>query len=223
MCMCDMTISIHPDGKTDSDQPAPSIAELTNNLRPAPDQPVMETQQEAIMRQLRDSLPGMKISQNAREKEFQQILLEQMDKDVKLTEKAKRIKRPSSDVNYYEEELSEYDGSDDDKPIYVSIWRKIYDITDGIKYYGATGKYNYLAGKEVGRAMATGCFESTGLTYDMRGMSEEQKGVVRAWQDFYGKKYKHVGYLKGKKVDDSAPTPNDNCEEAERYGGRPQV
>ena len=225
--LSDLKISIHPDGNADSDQPAPSIAELTSSLRPAPDspeeQPVMETQQEAIMRQLRESLPNMKIQQSEREKEFQQILIEQMEREAKMTERAKRIKRPASNVNLFLEQIEEFDGSDEDKPIYVSIWRKIYDITDGMKYYGAKGKYNYLAGKEVGRAMATGCFESTGLTYDMRSLSEEQKGVVRAWQEFYGRKYKHVGYLKGKKVDESAPTPNDNCEEAERYGGRPQV
>ena len=224
-----MTISIKPDGTTDSDKPAPSLSELTNSLRPntdaagSGDPPVMETQQEAIMRQLRDSLPGMKISQSAKEREFQQILMDQLSADSRTTERAKRIKRPLSNVNFYLEELEEYDGSDEHKPIYTSVWRKIYDITDGMKYYGAKGKYNYLAGREVGRGMATGCLESTGLTYDMRGLSEEQKGAVRAWQEFFGKKYRHVGYLKGKKVDETSPIPSDNCEEAERYGGRLQV
>ena len=221
--MADFTVSIKPDGSTESDKPAPSLAELTSHLKPAPDSPVMETQQEAIMRQLRDSLPGMKMGQSEREKEFQQILLDQISRDQRITEKAQAIKRPSSGVNLYVDELNEFDGSDDDKPIYVSIWRKIYDITDGMKYYGGKAKYNYLAGREVGRAMATGCFESTGLTYDMRGLSDEQISVVRAWQEFYGRKYKQVGYLKGKKVDESSPIPSDNCEEAERYGGRPQL
>ena len=223
-------MNIDPDGKTASDKPAPTITELTSSLRPAPDssshsqQPVMETQQEAIMRQLRDSLPNMKLAgKNSREQEFQQILLQQFDKEAQLSDKAKRIPRPTSAVNLYMEELEEYDGRDEDKPIYLSIWRKIYDVTDGLRHYGVDGKYHYLAGHEVGRALATGCFESTGLSYDMRGLSEQQVAEVRGWQEFFGRKYRAVGHLKGKKVDESKPVPSDNCVEADKYEGRPHL
>ena len=220
-----MKISFDPDGTSYSDKPAPTISEMTRSLRAASsggsDPPVMETAQEAIMRQLRESLPAMDVSGGSKEAHFQKMLLEQFDKEAALTDRAKRIERPTSGVNLYAEELAEYGGQDDDKPIYISVKRQIYDVTDGVRHYGPKGRYKYLAGREVGRALATGCFESTGLSYDTRGLSMDQVREIREWQDFFAKKYKQVGLLKGKKIDDKMPIPTDNCEEAERYEGRP--
>ena len=73
----------------------------------------------------------------------------------------------------------------------------------------------------MGRGLATGCLESSGLTADMRGLSESQLEAVNGWIEFYSGKYKHVGYLKGMKVVEGSAVPDDRCEEAERYGGRP--
>src|ERR1700709_1653516 len=81
------------------------------------------------------------------------------------------VMRQQGVINMTGWELMGYDGRDKDLPIYLSIRRKLYDVTDGVRYYGTEGKYHYLVGREVGRALASGCFESTGLTYDMRGLS----------------------------------------------------
>jgi len=218
-------ININPDGNTE-ERPAPSLGEMVSKLKPAPDSradaPVMESDTDALMRQLKAAIPGMNLNLKRDEMDIQQMLLNQLKREEDATERARRVPRPTSSISLSASELARHDGSDPDLPIFLSIRRKLYDVTDGVKYYGKEGKYNYLVGHEVGRAMATGCFESTGLTWDVRGLSQNQLETVAAWQTFYGKKYRHVGYLKGKKVE-GEPLPDDDCPEASKYAGRPEV
>ena len=224
-------IAINPDGSfgTDTKGEAPKLAEMVSKLRPAPGSgssaPAMESQSEQLMRALREAIPspapGLKLSK--KEADFQQMILQQLNKDEELKERAKKVQRPSSGVELTAAELSQYDGSDPDRPIYLSIRRRLFDVTDGIKYYGSEGKYNYLVGREVARALATGCFESSGLSFDVRGLTQQQLDTIAGWQNFYARKYSMVGHLKAKKVREDDPMPDDDCPEASRYAGRPDL
>jgi len=117
-------------------------------------------------------------------------------------------------------ELSAYDGSDPSLPLYLSIRKRIYDMSSGSAYYGIGGPLNHMLGKEVTRALATGCFESTGLTSDIRGLEADQLTPINIWQDYIKKHYKVAGWLKGLKINDAAPIPDDHCVEAEKYRGK---
>lgn len=66
------------------------------------------------------------------------------------------------------EELSVYDGSDPEKPIYLSINGTIYDVSAGARMYGPGGSYNLFAGTDASRGFVTGCFKED-RTQDMRG------------------------------------------------------
>ncbi|MCA9375054.1 hypothetical protein KC622_01845 [Candidatus Dojkabacteria bacterium] len=46
------------------------------------------------------------------------------------------------------DELSAYDGSNPDNPIYIGYQGKVYDVTAGKDYYQLGGSYHYLAGKD---------------------------------------------------------------------------
>lgn len=67
------------------------------------------------------------------------------------------------------EELSVYDGSDPEKPIYLAINGTIYDVSNGRGIYGPGGSYNWFAGVDASRAYVTGCFAED-RTPDMRGV-----------------------------------------------------
>ncbi len=45
-------------------------------------------------------------------------------------------------------ELSGFDGTDPDKPIYLALDGFVYDVSAGKSYYVAGGTYHFLAGKD---------------------------------------------------------------------------
>lgn len=63
------------------------------------------------------------------------------------------VKQPT--VNAKEErffslsELSKYDGTQTDRPIYLAFEGQVYDVTMGYKYYSVGGIYHFLAGRDA--------------------------------------------------------------------------
>lgn len=56
---------------------------------------------------------------------------------------------PDLDVPVFTaEQVLEYDGTDQDKPIYLIYQGYVYDVTEGRKYYEEGGSYHFLAGKD---------------------------------------------------------------------------
>ncbi|KAF7541235.1 hypothetical protein G7054_g767 [Neopestalotiopsis clavispora] len=55
-------------------------------------------------------------------------------------------------------ELSAYDGSDPEKPIYLAINGTIYDVSANRRTYGPGGSYHVFAGVDAARGFVTGCF-----------------------------------------------------------------
>ncbi|KAI1936233.1 hypothetical protein LOZ66_004690 [Ophidiomyces ophidiicola] len=68
-------------------------------------------------------------------------------------------------------ELSLYNGTSPDLPIYVSINSTVYDVSASPHAYGPGGSYSFFAGRDATRAFVTGCFEED-LTPDMSGVEE---------------------------------------------------
>ncbi|KAJ2903392.1 hypothetical protein MKZ38_009969 [Zalerion maritima] len=66
------------------------------------------------------------------------------------------------------EELAQYDGSQDDTPIYLSINGTVYDVSANRRTYGPGGSYHWFAGVDASRGFVTGCF-STHRTLNMKG------------------------------------------------------
>ena len=51
-------------------------------------------------------------------------------------------------IEYRVDELSQFDGSDPSKPIYIGLNGLVYDVSAGRNYYETNGSYHYLAGKD---------------------------------------------------------------------------
>lgn len=69
------------------------------------------------------------------------------------------------------DQLTAFDGSDPNKPIYLAINGKIFDVSAGRHTYGPGGSYEVFAGRDATRAFVTGCFLED-RTGDMRGAEE---------------------------------------------------
>ncbi|KGO74993.1 Gtr1/RagA G protein [Penicillium italicum] len=66
-------------------------------------------------------------------------------------------------------QLSLYNGTDTNLPIYVAVNGSIFDVSENRMIYGPGGSYNFFAGRDATRAFVTGCFKED-LTNDMRGV-----------------------------------------------------
>lgn len=49
---------------------------------------------------------------------------------------------------YKAEDISAFNGSDDNKPIYIALNGLVYDVSAGREFYKTDGPYHYLAGKD---------------------------------------------------------------------------
>ncbi|CAJ1930757.1 unnamed protein product [Cylindrotheca closterium] len=54
-------------------------------------------------------------------------------------------------------ELSEYGNGQNGNPILLSLFGRVYDVSEGTKFYGEGGKYHIFAGHDITYALSTGC------------------------------------------------------------------
>ncbi|KAH8118492.1 cytochrome b5 [Phellopilus nigrolimitatus] len=119
---------------------------------------------------------------------------------------------PTNQRLFSEAGLSNFDGGDPKKPIYLAIDGDVYDVSEGRRTYGPGGSYHFMAGRDAARAFATGCF-ATHRTHDVRGLSEREAKVrsrsLEHWKNFFTnhKKYIKVGRVMHHPIDPSSPIP----------------
>ncbi|KAK2858492.1 hypothetical protein FQN49_004678 [Arthroderma sp. PD_2] len=68
-------------------------------------------------------------------------------------------------------ELSLYNGTDPDLPVYLSVNYTVYDVSANRRMYGPGGGYGFFSGRDATRAFVSGCFKED-LTSDLRGLEE---------------------------------------------------
>jgi len=105
-------------------------------------------------------------------------------------------------IEYTEDELFEYGNGLDGKPILLSLFGRVYDVSSGDKFYGPNGKYKIFAGRDVTLALSTGCMSETCL--GVKNSMEHKEYTVnevaegKRWIAFFEThdKYAYVGKLK---------------------------
>lgn len=75
---------------------------------------------------------------------------------------------------FNEDDLAEFDGSDPDKPIYISIEGDVYDVSAKPEFYGEGGAYNFLVGKEAAQI-----FEDEGIGSSIITNTYPKIGVLK--------------------------------------------
>ncbi|XP_072265940.1 neudesin [Pyxicephalus adspersus] len=133
------------------------------------------------------------------------------------------IRHPDTHHNpvrlFTEDDLSKYNGEQDDEPIYMAVKGAVFDVSAGKEFYGKGAPYNALAGKDSSRAVAKMSLEPQDLTYDTTGLTEEQlKSLDEIYESVYKKKYPIVGYTARRILnDDGSPNPNFKPEEQPQF------
>ena len=102
------------------------------------------------------------------------------------------------------DELWEFGNGEDDKPLLLSIFGFVYDVTAGEKFYGPHSSYGMFSGRDVTYALSTGCKKcatDTGKTID--DLNEKQLKEGKRWLSFFQlhDKYPCVGKLEGNNLD----------------------
>ncbi|XP_078443853.1 membrane-associated progesterone binding protein 2 [Wolffia australiana] len=92
-------------------------------------------------------------------------------------------------------ELRAYDGSDEEKPIYVAVKGIVYDVTSGKGFYGPGGSYSVFAGRDASRALGKMSKNEDDVCGDLDGLSEKELGILDDWVKKFQAKYPVVGRL----------------------------
>ena len=104
-----------------------------------------------------------------------------------------RARSSSSSMELTPQQLSQYNGSDPSKPIYVALKGRIFDVTTGKSFYGPGGAYAMFAGKDASRALAKMSKNDEDITPSLDGLSEKEIGVLNDWEKKFEAKYPVVG------------------------------
>ncbi|XP_059460939.1 probable steroid-binding protein 3 [Corylus avellana] len=91
------------------------------------------------------------------------------------------------------QQLSQYNGTDPSKPIYVAVKGRIFDVTNGKSFYGPGGAYALFAGKDSSRALAKMSKNDEDVSPSLDGLSEKEIGVLDDWEKKFEAKYPVVG------------------------------
>lgn len=97
---------------------------------------------------------------------------------------------------FTDEEIANYDGSQEDKPIYMAVKGVVFDVTAGKSFYGKKAPYNVLAGKDATLAVAKMSLQPEDLISDVSSLSDEDlKELDNTYEQVYNAKYPVVGYM----------------------------
>ncbi|KAI9338193.1 cytochrome b5-like heme/steroid binding domain-containing protein [Obelidium mucronatum] len=104
------------------------------------------------------------------------------------------------------QELSEFNGTDPSKPIYLALKNVVYDVSAKPQLYGPGGECHVFAGKDASVAYG---FSAKGnksklkssdfnADYSKAKLSEEEKEALENWVSYYEAAYQIVGRVERK-------------------------
>lgn len=100
---------------------------------------------------------------------------------------------PPKDDPFTLDQLKEFDGSDNSKPIYVSIKGTVFDVTRKSDVYGPGKSYNIFAGKDGSKGLGMSSLKLEDAVPDYSDLPENEKNVLHDWFLFFQKRYNIVG------------------------------
>lgn len=88
-------------------------------------------------------------------------------------------------------------GSGETAPLWLAIRGRVYDVSQGKKFYGPGAPYHKFVGRDATRAFGTGCTEPDCLIASLDGLDAHQIREADRWIEYYAlhDKYTFVGTL----------------------------
>lgn len=87
------------------------------------------------------------------------------------------------------QQLSQYNGTDPSKPIYVAVKGRVFDVTAGKSFYGPGGPYAMFAGKDASRALGKMSKNEEDVSPSLDGLTDKEIGVLNDWETKFLAKY----------------------------------
>lgn len=99
--------------------------------------------------------------------------------------------------SYTASELAEFGDGVDGRPILISMFGRVYDVSSGSKFYGPGGMYQDFAGNDVTYALSTGCRTFECLRTPAEGLDDKLLNEGKRWLSFFHlhDKYPLVGKM----------------------------
>lgn len=100
----------------------------------------------------------------------------------------------------------------DGPDIWLSILGEVYDVTNGIEFYGPNaGGYSVFAGRDASVPFVTGRFNEEEAKKGLDSISINELSALEHWKDFYkdSDKYHYIGILVDPRYydEEGKPTP----------------
>lgn len=96
-------------------------------------------------------------------------------------------------------QLEQFDGSDPNKPLYLSLAGKVFDVSSAKRHYRKGETYNCLTGRDATYAFVSGNLTESGLANahrtDLMNLTKDQQADLDKWVGFFAKTYPEVGVL----------------------------
>ncbi|KAI8912842.1 cytochrome b5-like heme/steroid binding domain-containing protein [Gorgonomyces haynaldii] len=93
------------------------------------------------------------------------------------------------------EELSKYNGTNPELPVYLAVKGTIFDVSSAREMYQPGKGYSVFAGKDASRALGKSSLKPEDCVPDTTGMTQEELQTLDKWYAHYEKKYPIVGRL----------------------------
>lgn len=123
------------------------------------------------------------------------------EKSIKLIP-ASVTQTSNSEILFTKQTLSEFNGEDVNKDIYLGILGSVYDVSRGKKFYGGGCTYSMFAGKDASALFISGDFtEYNENSDDVLKLSLSDLLSLFNWKKFYEKEYIYKGKLIGRFYD----------------------
>ncbi|KAF8310260.1 cytochrome b5 [Clavulina sp. PMI_390] len=91
------------------------------------------------------------------------------------------------------EDLKQYDGKTEGKPIYVAIKGTVFDVSNKREMYGPGASYNIFAGKDGSRGLGMSSLDPANAVPDWSPLEGPQKATLDQWHSFFKARYNIVG------------------------------
>ncbi|KAL0570516.1 hypothetical protein V5O48_011440 [Marasmius crinis-equi] len=118
---------------------------------------------------------------------------EQKKETKSIMQPARADLAPPKDDPFTQEQLKQFDGSNPDKPIYVSIKGTVFDVTHKKDVYGPGKSYNVFAGKDGSRGLGMSSLKTEDAVPDYSTLDEKDMKTLNDWHEFFKKRYNIVG------------------------------
>jgi membrane-associated progesterone receptor component len=125
------------------------------------------------------------------------FLAQQDDPDEDVLDAQASLMSDSNLPTYTATELLEFGDGEDGRPLLLSVFGHVYDVSSGARFYGPGAAYSVFAGRDVTYSLSTGCRTDECLAMSPDDLTEKEIVEGKRWLSFFHlhDKYPLVGRL----------------------------